>query len=333
LILKWLWRAAAACIGVVIAAASLAAIAGALGLFWVPLDVFNHVQLVLLALTLIGLVLALAVFRRQPLRGLVISLAATGFLASVTVTMPEFVAAFTAPPPAQPPGATIRLMSFNIDANNRHLSEMMEPVIAADPDILVIQEYWRDFRPRLDGPLDERFPYSVRCQGDRRAFIALFSRLPFTIAPGHECVDDIARGGRVARISVTMTDGDGKPFTVMTTHLDWPLPPTRQRLQFAQLSQAVAAVTGPLIVAGDFNSTPFSGALRAFGAENGLVRHTRLMPTWPAAYLGTGIIDVPRFLPLDHVLSRGDIEISRVAVGSSPGGSDHLPVIVDFWLP
>jgi endonuclease/exonuclease/phosphatase (EEP) superfamily protein YafD len=333
LILKWLWRAAAACIGLVIAAASGAAIAGALGLFWTPLDIFNHVQLLLLPVTLAGLILALVAFRRQPLRGMLIALAATGFLASVTVTMPEFVAAFTAPPAAAPPGPTIRLMSFNIYANNRHLSQVMDPVIAADPDILLIQEYWRDFRPLLDAPLDERYPYSVRCQGDRRAFIALFSRLPFTIAPGHDCVDDIARGGRVARISVAMSDGDGKPFTVMTTHLDWPMPPARQRLQFAQLSQAVAAVSGPLIVAGDFNSTPFSGALRTFVAENGLVRHTRLMPTWPAAYLGTGVIDVPRFLPLDHVLSRGEIEISHIAVGESPGGSDHLPVIVDFWLP
>lgn len=332
MILNWLWRAAATGIGLLIAIGALAAIAGVLGLFWAPLDVVNHVQLVLLPLTLVGLVLALAIFRRQPLRGMLIALAATGFLASVTVTMPEFVAALTAPPPVAAPGPTIRLMSFNIYANNRHLDLVTEPVIAADPDILLVQEYWRDFRPRLEGPLGELFPYSVRCQGDRRAFIALFSRLPFTIAPGHDCVDDIAHGGRVARISVTMTDRDGKPFTVMTTHLDWPLPPARQRLQFAQLSQAVAAVSGPLILAGDFNSTPFSGALRGFVAETGLARHTLLMPTWPAGYLGTGAIDVPRFLPLDHVLTRGDIEISGVGVGSSAGGSDHLPVIVDFWL-
>lgn len=333
MILNWLWRAAVVGFGLLVAAGSVAAIAGVLGLFWPPLDVFNHVQLVLLPLTLIGLLGGLAAVRRQPARGIVVSLAATGFLASVTVTMPEFVAALTAPTPGDPGRPTIRLMSFNIYANNRDLSRVIEPITTADPDILVMQEYWYEFRPRLEGPLGERYPYSVHCQGDRRAFIALFSRLPFTIAPGHACVDDISRGGRVARISVTMTDAEGRPFTIMTTHLDWPLPPARQMLQFAQLSQAVAAVTEPLIFAGDLNSTPFSGSLRAFVEQNALVRHTKLMPTWPAEYLGTGAIDVPRFLPLDHVLSRGEVEVARVRLGSSPGGSDHLPVIVDFWLP
>lgn len=332
MILRWLWRLIVFAIVLVSLAASLAAIAGALGYLWPALDLFNHAQLIWLPLTALGLVAGLTAIRRQPVRGLVISVAATGFLSSVAVTAPEFAAAMAPRPSADPAAPTLRLMSFNIYGNNHRLSTVPEPIAAADPDILMIQEYWHNFRPVLDDPLDVMFPYSVRCQGGERAFIALFSKIPFETAPGHACVDDIARGERQARISARLRDEAGNAFTVMTTHLDWPHPAARQRLQMAELSQAVSKVSGPFILAGDFNSTPFSQALRAFTAQNRFVRENRLLPTWPADFLGTAPFDIPLFLALDHVMTRGGITVTDVRLGASPGGSDHYPLIVDFTV-
>lgn len=332
MILKFLWRLIVFGAGALTVLGALGAIAGLLGVVWPALDLFNHVQLVLLPLTFVGLLLGLAVLRRQPLRGIVVSLAATGFLASVTVTAPEFVAAMAPRPAPLADRPVIRLMTFNIYANNRQLNRVIEPVRAAAPDILVVQEYWFDFRPELDGLFASMFPYSVRCQGGRRAFIALFSKTPFATAPGHACTDRPGEGGRVARISVRLTDSGGRAFTVMTTHLDWPYPSERQMLQMAELSQAASAVPGPLVIAGDFNSTPFSQALRTFTRENGLTRETRLLPTWPAEFFHGSPIDPPLFLPLDQVMVRGGIRVLDVERGASSGGSDHFPVVVDFSI-
>ena len=340
MIIKWLWRLIVFGLCLMAIAGSLAAVAGLAAYVWPSLDVFNHAQLLLLPLTLLGLLVGLAVLRRQPARGFMVSLAATGFLASVAITAPEITAALMAQSAAPTERPVMRLMSFNIFGNNRQLSRVPEPVKAANPDILLIQEYWHNFRPVLDGPLGEMFPYTIHCQGGRRAFIALFSRIPFEIAPGHACVDDIARGERVARISVRMADPDGRTFTVMTTHLDWPYPPARQMLEMAELTQAVGTVPGPFILAGDFNSTPFSLTLRGFSRQNGLERQTVLLPTWPVDFVRSvpfdlpGFLprDLPPFLPLDHVMTRGGIAVVNVERAPSAGGSDHYPVIVDFYV-
>src|SRR5690606_20946422 len=96
------------------------------------------------------------------------------------------------------------------------------------------------------------------------------------------------------------------------------------------LRDALATVEPPLILAGDFNSTPWSYALRSFVAESGLIRHTYNRPTFPKLwhYLGDWR-PTPSFLPIDHVMTRGGIAIHHMTTGQ-PSGSDHLPIIVRF---
>jgi endonuclease/exonuclease/phosphatase (EEP) superfamily protein YafD len=324
-----------ACVILAALACAFAALAGLLGFIWPSLDVFNHGQLIYLPLTFVGLVLAAASLRRQPARGLVVASLATGLVASVTIAAPEFIDTWAARPVAASDRPVIRLMTYNIYANNRALGRISDPIDAVDPDILVLQEFWPEFRDRLDPILDSRFPYRVRCQGGVRAYIALYSKVPFEIAPGQNCVDSPSHRERTAHIAVRFTEIGPRPFTVMTTHLDWPLPAERKRLQFAALSQDIATIPGPLLIAGDFNSTPFSQFLRNFARDNGLTRETHVLPTFPASdFFHTERFGLkpPLFLPLDQVMQRQGIRVLDVRLAPGAGGSDHFPVVVDFQV-
>jgi endonuclease/exonuclease/phosphatase (EEP) superfamily protein YafD len=115
----------------------------------------------------------------------------------------------------------------------------------------------------------------------------------------------------------------------MTTHMDWPYPIERQRDEFAAVAEAANTIEGPLLVVGDFNSTPWSYSIKAFEAASGLTRETRNLMTYPELFTTRrGLIRLEPFLPLDHVFQRG-LTVSELAVGEQTG-SDHRPVVFTF---
>ena len=82
---------------------------------------------------------------------------------------------------------------------------------------------------------------------------------------------------------------------------------------------------GPLIVAGDFNCTPwspfFSDLLAATGLHDSALGFG-VWPTWNSSLLPLG-------LKIDHVLVTGGVVARNHQVGADVG-SDHFPVIVDL---
>ena len=77
-----------------------------------------------------------------------------------------------------------------------------------------------------------------------------------------------------------------------------------------------------LVVAGDFNCTPFSPAFRAI--RRGLHSATRFARTWPAR---------APFAPIDHILYRGPLRVVRAGAWTAAGArraSDHLPVVAEL---
>ncbi len=79
-------------------------------------------------------------------------------------------------------------------------------------------------------------------------------------------------GVRAARVTL---DWQGTPVTVLGVHLHWPLGPRSSRLRNAELASIAsfaAAHQEPLIVAGDFNATPWSQHFRAALERSGLQR-------------------------------------------------------------
>ncbi|WP_417581162.1 endonuclease/exonuclease/phosphatase family protein [Pelagibacterium sp.] len=306
------------------------AIAAVLGFIYPAMDLFNHVQPILF-FGLLALMVATPVFVRfRIIRALALSIAATGFVASSVIYIPELVAGLlprTAPLQAE---QTYRLMTFNVFGRNEEPESLVANILDVDADIVALQEYGPGLRSAVHPDLTERYPHFQYCAGGQRAFVGLYAKLPFEPLDADACSSSIMSTDRTARIIVRFQTENGPAFSLATTHNDWPAPITRQAEQFATLREALSTVEPPLIIVGDFNSTPWSYALRSFVSAAELTRHTYNLPTFPTLwyYLRDWRAMFP-ILPIDHVMTRGQIAIHDLRAGQ-PSGSDHLPIIVDF---
>ena len=331
-----------------ILATAVPAILALLG-YWVPFfDLFNHLQLLLFFGTLAAALAAIVLLMRRWWK----TLAVLGFLASAWTFVPEWLTSL-APRQAVSDVTTVKVMTHNIFGLNYDMERVDEAIRAEDPDIVALQEFFPE-QAGLGDLLKDRYPYAVRCQGGKRANLGLYSKFPFSeeMAAG-ECPEDAQGTQRTAHIIAGFALSNGTSFSLMTTHMDWPYPIERQREEFAAAAEAANAIAGPLVVVGDFNSTPWSYTMKSFEAATGLTRETRNLITYPelftvppgvkrrlpflpivpkkcAGECGADLLRTAPFLPLDQVFQRGVI-VSELHRGQ-PTGSDHLPVIFTFSI-
>ena len=319
-------RLAAALLVLVTAVPSILAIFGSV----LPvLDILNHLQLLLFFGTLVAFAMALLVRVRR----WAVLLAFLGFAASAWTFVPEWLSSLT-PRPSVTGATTFKVMTHNVFGLNYDMERVASVIASEDPDIVALQEYFPE-QAALDAMLKPKYPYSVRCQGGKRANLGLYSKIPFDKEmSAADCPADAYGKQRTAHIIAGFTLSDGTHFSVMTTHMDWPFPVERQRQEYAAAEEAIDAVKGPLLVVGDFNSTPWSYVMKGFEAETGLVRETRnlitypLMITAPRRISRDGLLRLTPFLPLDQVFAR-DVTVTELHRGPATG-SDHLPVIFTF---
>jgi endonuclease/exonuclease/phosphatase (EEP) superfamily protein YafD len=120
-------------------------------------------------------------------------------------------------------------------------------------------------------------------------------------------------------------------LTIFALH---PMPPTRaafyirQKSMFERLAVELDATEGPVLVAGDFNATPWSPLLKRLVNRTGLKKVVCggvLTPTWMSTTPGLG-------LPIDHFFMRGGIRSAECKTGTF-SGSDHVPITGRFILP
>jgi endonuclease/exonuclease/phosphatase (EEP) superfamily protein YafD len=129
-------------------------------------------------------------------------------------------------------------------------------------------------------------------------------------------------------------DVDGAPLRLVATHLQRPYPVRRAMAQRSELLGILAS--GPsaaTVLAGDFNSAPWSFALRDISAASGLSRQTRAIPTWPAAPWTRLRLPAPfAFMPIDHVFSGENWRLVSIRRGPRTG-ADHYPIEAEFvWV-
>ena len=131
----------------------------------------------------------------------------------------------------------------------------------------------------------------------------------------------------------TFAEADGG-YTVMGGHLTWPIPPGRQQAGARQFAEMAGHFPKPrLIVAGDFNSTPWSHTLRRIDRAFGLERRDRADFSWPVDRVSRFRLSAPfPFLPIDHLYAGSDWRTVKVERGPRGLGSDHLPLIVTLAL-
>jgi endonuclease/exonuclease/phosphatase family metal-dependent hydrolase len=163
--------------------------------------------------------------------------------------------------------------------------------------------------------MDMRF---VPCfeHGTERYGICTLSRLPFIESRELRLPQHHDREQRCALI--TRHAWDGGEVELINAHLS---------VIFRERPHQVAAIAQEmvgeaLVIAGDFNMTPWSAAYKTL--KRGLSSATRFARTWPAP---------APVIPLDHILYRGRLELVDGRAWTDGGArraSDHLPIVAEL---
>lgn len=276
------------------------------------LDALTHLAPLYIAAGLLAMAFAVLAGARSYRAPLLLGAAAA--VLSASLVAPEFLARDHTPP-ATGAGRPMKVVQFNTWVGNRDAAEVARWLLAQNADVIVLEE-GAPVRSRLMAA-----GYLPACYG---CSPVIFARArPLRRYPPPRVWNDSSR------ITWATYADPGGEFTVVAVHGHWPDAPGDVRAQAIALRQHLSRLPAErLILAGDFNSTPWSFARRRDDAELGLIRRTRGLPTWPAAAVSHNRLPIPfPYLPIDHVYAGR--AWATVSVERGPRlGSDHYPVVV-----
>jgi endonuclease/exonuclease/phosphatase (EEP) superfamily protein YafD len=292
------------------------------------LDQPNHFLPMLLTLTAFGGVLVLLALEKRRAKSVILGFVALSLVAGGLPVGREYLArTLDQMNASEPKERDFKLLQFNVLGENPYPPLARRRIVEAGADVATLQEPHPEVMTAPE--LMQAYPYRTPCVGDV-CLAAIWSKRPITA--WHYDQLDIPNTQPPIRLDILWADTtgpDGKPVRVMTTHYGWPWPPKFQRPQRVALRDYLRDFDKrDMILAGDFNSAPWSVAMRRQDRHFlPLKRRTRALYTWPAY--------VPRvfwpthmgLLPIDHVYA-GDawrtVKVERL----SRGASDHYPVMV-----
>lgn len=228
---------------------------------------------------------------------------------------------------------SIRFLQFNLNVRNNSYQEIIDVVKFERPDIALFVEIDQNTVNNLNKGLKDILPYTFKSRGG----LAILSRLPIQDARG----DDL--NTKYFNLFATLLINN-QPVEFIGTHLFVPIKPStfhNRNLQLAALSDYITKIKVPVILAGDFNLTPFSPYYRMFVNTTNL-HNTRLgYGTLPSWMRGTSYLHYPKWLvfltenflniPIDHCFVNNDFKVAGIHTGNN-ANSDHAPVITDLVL-
>jgi len=308
--MRWLDRLLAACAAVVVLVSLLPLGAR---LSW-HIDLTTHFRVQYLAAAVILLAL-LALRRRWRI------CAALGVAAAISAAPLLPYLPWSGSAGSTTTAAPLTVLSVNVSFRPFSARRLLEIVREANPDVLVMQEFTPHAAEVL-ADLDATYAHHLKFPADGPYGIALWSRFELEGA-------QLFALGRLPAIEARVRSPSGT-FAVIGVHLNAPTTPRRAQARDEELRQLAirsVAVDGPLIVAGDFNLTPYSPQFSDWLAVSGLTdtrRGRTLSASWPAVLPILGI-------PIDHVAVSSEFEI-RAHRRLPDFGSDHYGVLVELAL-
>ncbi len=310
-------RAGATRLDLLLAIATLGTVAvSALGLlaqsFWM-LELLTHFRLQYLAAQL-PLLLVCLWYRRWLLVSLLLPVTAIN-AAAVAPYWPRETSAVAGT-------QSVELMTVNLYGRNDEHARFIELVSRERPDVLLLLEYTSRWAASLE-PLEADYPYRIADARDGSFGMALFARVPLAEASRLDL-----RG--VPAIDASFELGVGETVRFIGVHLRPPMSAEaagERNAQLARVGEIVKTEPGSLIVAGDFNATPYSPVLAGWLERMALKDARRgrgFGMSWPVSLPILGI-------PIDHVLVSEDFLVDAHYYGAA-FGSDHYPVVTRLSL-
>lgn len=215
----------------------------------------------------------------------------------------------------------VRLMTFNIYRFNERFAEFESFVRDERPDVIFLQELTPAWARNIGG-LSDLYPHRLVAAMENYSGAAILSRFPLR---RERDVWDERINLRLLMAQVKINQGW---LNLATTHLRAPWTPahlTQQEQQVEKVASVLAGESCPMVLAGDFNATPWSRIMEMIQAA------TKLQKTaaWPAAtfpHWGGGL-----GIPIDSFLFSNSLVIDRLGAGPS-FGSDHRSLLAALYL-
>ncbi len=218
------------------------------------------------------------------------------------------------------------LLLSNVLSSNRHYQSLLNEVQSHRPDFIILLEFSPAWQKALK-PLDKHYPFQKLIPRNDNFGMALYSKFPLS----NISVEDFAQN------DIPSIHANAQIFQqelrIIATH---PLPPMNAAMaeqQKKHLEQLATFITKnknlPTLLAGDFNSTPWSPLYKKLITTTRLTNTRQghgLYPSWPTT-LGFSALQIP----LDHVLLSSNIQTHSIKRLDTIG-SDHYPIYVEFKL-
>lgn len=290
-----------------------AAAAGFLGSWWWVFDLLANFRPQYAAVgTVLGVILVAGRWRRTGTAVLVVAAVNAGFVGVLYLDAPD-----TGPVTSE----TIRVMSFNIRSNNESMDAVFDYIDRIDPDVVFLHE---STDPWAEAAREAGLAYDIY---DVAQPGLIFSTL--VLAPSGSEFESFGFAAAEPRaVEVNVRAGDDV-VSVLGIHPISPTTAQRAALRNAQLDWAAdwaAATSGPAVVVGDFNASPWSAAFRSFLSTSGFHDSTRgfgLQPSFPMDE--NPLVRVQ----IDQLAHSGSMAVLDRRLGPRLG-SDHAPLIVDL---
>lgn len=194
------------------------------------------------------------------------------------------------------------------------------------PQIVVLQELNANHVNGLLPRLKARYSHQVVCELCGLAVLATTPLKTVDVQPGVR-----------PWLGVLWTAPSGTVYRVFGVHLPWPFEPDEQASEIDALGASLRASKEPVVVAGDFNLTPWSWKLNKLAWSNGLTRQGTFAVSWPVHsqfkwWSKYRKWPLPSFVLIDNVLTSPGVTSAGFLAGPNLG-SDHRPVTARLRLP
>lgn len=315
-ILRWL---ALACLAGLAAATLATFLAGFLWVF----DLFSHFRLQYIAGAII---LALLLVWTRPRWAAIAVLVLGLWHGTVYLDVPAARVAETCT------SETVDLLAFNLLYRNERKDEAIAYIVESDADIVVLEENTAQWAPYLEA-LAEFYVYRTPENWRDADGPTVLSRLPIlsveTVKPfENDTLDANSDLGSFAASKwylVVQLDAGDREVTLIAVHPPYPNGTRLTGLRNGYLIDAALRAgqeTGPTIMVGDFNTTPWSPVFNDVAALGALKSAGATRPIYPATW--------PNFfaalrIPIDHVLVNDAVGVVSFERGPDMG-SDHFPI-------
>lgn len=226
------------------------------------------------------------------------------------------------PPSTEGHRAPLRIVSFNTYRDNREIPAAIDWIEAQKPDVVVLFEAMVADNAAYARLLHD-FPYAESCAPHLRCSTVVLAKRPFRSVWRHTKGDPENR--KALSALTVLVDAGCSAFPLTAAHLSRPWPLGLQEPEFRLLEHAMRTRGRGGVLAGDFNSAPWTFAMRRIAQAGGLRLVSGAAATWPSSTRSNP------WLPLDQAYAGASTDVTAVSRGPHLG-SDHRPLIIDLTV-